>query len=234
MTLELKDVHVYYGDSHIVQGISLFVKEKEVVSFLGRNGVGKTTTLKSIMGLVPARRGSIKFNGEEISEAPPYKIAKKGIGYVPEDRRIFSDLTVKEHLNIALRSNTRSRIVNRIDDIYTFFPILKLRQTNRGSQLSGGEQQMLAIARALASNPTLLILDEPSEGLAPLIVATIKDVIMNIKKTGLGVLLTEHNIQMVIFLSDRYYIMEKGIIRHEGKAEQIHQEQDVIKKYLGV
>lgn len=234
MKLELQDVNVYYGDSHIVQGASLFVSEKEVVSLLGRNGVGKTTTLKSIMGLVPARRGSIKFNREEISKAPPYKIARKGIGYVPEDRRIFPDLTVKEHLNIALRRNVRNRIVNGIDDIYGYFPILKDRQSNKGSQLSGGEQQMLAIARALISNPTLLILDEPSEGLAPLIVATITDVIVNIKNIGLSVLLTEQKIEMVISISDRYYIMEKGMICYEGTTEQLSQNTDVVKKYLGV
>jgi len=219
--LEVRDIHTFYGESHVLWGISLFVKAGEVVALLGRNGMGKSTTLKSIIGLTPPRRGRIIYRGEEISRKPPFQIARLGIGYVPEDRRIFSDLTVRENLEVA--AGVRNGGPFSLDRIFELFPALAEREHQKGGSLSGGEQQMLAIARALMLNPQVLLLDEPSEGLSPLIVKTLGDQIGQLKAMGMTVLLAEMNVKFALRLADRAYVLEKGTIRFEGTAREIEE-----------
>ena len=232
MILEVKGIHTYYGTSHILFGISIDIKEKEAVCLLGRNGAGKTTTLKSIIGLTPPRSGSIKFNGQEIIGKPPYRIASMGIGFVPDDRRIFGDLTVRQNILIARREKKGG--VWDLDRIYTLFPKLKDLDSHMGNHLSGGEQQMLTIARTLMINPDLLLLDEPGEGLAPLVIETMKEQLGEIKKLGLTMLICEHNVGLATALSDRAYVMDKGTIRYQGTIEDLRKNEEVRKKYLMV
>jgi len=230
MILEVKGIHTYYGTSHILFDVSIEIKEKESVCLLGRNGAGKTTTLRSIIGLTPPRSGSIKFNGQEISGKPPYRIASMGIGFVPDDRRIFGDLTVRQNIMIARKE--REGGVWDLDRIYALFPKLKDLDSHMGSHLSGGEQQMLTIARTLMINPTLLLLDEPGEGLAPLVIETMKEQLGEIKKLGLTMLICEHNVGLATGLSDRAYVMDKGTIRYQGTIEELRQNDEVREKYL--
>jgi branched-chain amino acid transport system ATP-binding protein len=230
MILEVKGVHTYYGTSHILFDVSLEIKEKEAVCLLGRNGAGKTTTLKSIIGLTPPRSGSIKFNGQEIIGKPPYRIASMGIGFVPDDRRIFGDLTVRQNIMIARKE--REGGVWDLDRIYALFPKLKDLDSHMGGHLSGGEQQMLTIARTLMINPTLLLLDEPGEGLAPLVIENMKEQLGEIKKLGLTMLICEHNVGLATGLSDRAYVMDKGTIRYQGTIEELRQNDEVREKYL--
>jgi branched-chain amino acid transport system ATP-binding protein len=230
MILEVKGIHTYYGTSHILFDVSIEIKEKESVCLLGRNGAGKTTTLRSIIGLTPPRSGSIKFNGQEISGKPPYRIASMGIGFVPDDRRIFGDLTVRQNIMIARKE--REGGVWDLDRIYALFPKLKDLDSHMGSHLSGGEQQMLTIARTLMINPTLLLLDEPGEGLAPLVIETMKEQLGKIKKLGLTMLICEHNVGLATGLSDRAYVMDKGTIRYQGTIEELRQNEEVREKYL--
>jgi branched-chain amino acid transport system ATP-binding protein len=232
MILEVKGIHTYYGTSHILFDVSINIKEKEAVCLLGRNGAGKTTTLKSIIGLTPPRSGSIKFNGQEIIGKPPYRIASMGIGFVPDDRRIFGDLTVRQNILIARRE--REGGVWDLDRIYALFPKLKDLDSHMGSHLSGGEQQMLTIARTLMINPDLLLLDEPGEGLAPLVIETMKEQLGEIKKLGLTMLICEHNVGLATALSDRAYVMDKGTIRYQGTIEDLRKNEEVRKKYLMV
>jgi branched-chain amino acid transport system ATP-binding protein len=232
MILEVKGIHSYYGTSHILFDVSIEIKEKEAVCLLGRNGAGKTTTLKSIIGLTPPRSGSIKFNGQEIIGKPPYRIASMGIGFVPDDRRIFGDLTVRQNIMIARKE--REGGVWDLDRIYTLFPKLKDLDSHMGSHLSGGEQQMLTIARTLMINPTLLLLDEPGEGLAPLVIETMKEQLGEIKKLGLTMLICEHNVGLATALSDRAYVMDKGTIRYQGTIEDLRKNEEIRKKYLMV
>jgi branched-chain amino acid transport system ATP-binding protein len=230
MILELKGIHTYYGTSHILFGLSLDIKEKEAVCLLGRNGAGKTTTLKSIIGLTPPRSGSIKFNGRELVGLPPYRIAAMGIGFVPDDRRIFADLTVRQNILIARRE--REGGVWDLDRIYGLFPKLKDLDSHMGNHLSGGEQQMLTIARTLMINPTLLLLDEPGEGLAPLVIESMKEQLGEIKKLGVTMLICEHNVGLAMGLSDRAYVMDKGTIRYQGTIPELQADEEVRKKYL--
>jgi branched-chain amino acid transport system ATP-binding protein len=230
--LEIREIHSYYGTSHILFGISLDVKEGEAVCLLGRNGAGKTTTFRSIIGLTPPKTGSIRFLGKEIVGKPPYTIARMGIGYVPDTRRIFPDLTVRQNIMVA-RIEREGAIWN-LDRIYGLFPVLETLDKRMGTQLSGGEQQMLAVARTLMTNPRLLLLDEPGEGLAPLVIKTMEKQLGEIKKLGLTMLICEHNVGLALGLSDRGYVMDKGTIRFQGTVDELKGNEEVRKKYLMV
>ena len=233
MLLEVSNIDTYYGISHVLQNISLSVGEGEVVALLGRNGVGKTTTLRSIIGLTPPKRGVITFLGKEVSGQPAYRIARQGVGYMPDDLRIFPDLTTDENLEIARRLSKRTGYWNR-DRVIELFPKLGDLRKARGINLSGGEKKMLGIGRALMANPRLILLDEPSEGLAPLIVANLVDVLGKIHQQGVTILLADQNLKFCRKVCHRGYIIEKGMIQHEGKMEEIWSNEEVIRKYLVV
>jgi branched-chain amino acid transport system ATP-binding protein len=232
MILEVKDIHTYYGTSHILFGISFYINEGEAVCLLGRNGAGKTTTLRSIIGLTPPRSGNIIFNDKGILGKPPYYIAKLGIGFVPDDRRIFPDLTVRQNILVARRE--KEGAIWNLERIYNFFPKLKELDSHMGTQLSGGEQQMLTVARTLMTNPQLLLLDEPGEGLAPLVIKSMEEQLGEIKKLGTTMLICEHNVGLATALSDRAYVMDKGTIRYQGTIEDLRKNEEVRKKYLMV
>ncbi len=228
--LRVDNINSFYGKSHILQNVSLQVNENELVTLLGRNGAGKTTTLKSIVGLVPPRSGSVHFNGQPIHTRPTYDIAAMGVCLVPEERGIFKLLTVEENLKLGLQAASPWGL----DDVYRIFPRLKERRRNNGGQLSGGEQQMLAIARALLNHPRLLILDEPVEGLAPVIVEEIVDQLKQIRARGVPVLLVEQNLEVCLQLADRHYIIEQGCIVYEGSNDDFRQNERVRDEFLGV
>ena len=208
--LDLENVNAYYGDSHILHGVSLAVNEGEVVCLLGRNGAGKTTTILTIMGYLKPRPGRILFRGRDIAALPPYAVARLGFGFVPQERGIFPSLTVRENLTVFARGTAGGRWT--LERILELFPSLRARERNLGFQLSGGEQQMLSIARALMLNPSLLLLDEPSEGLAPMIVQDIVEVLRNLKREGLAILLVEQNLRTALAVADRHHVMNKGEI----------------------
>jgi branched-chain amino acid transport system ATP-binding protein len=229
--LEVEGIHTFYGLSHILFGVSLKVEPREVVCLLGRNGAGKTTTMKSVIGITPPKQGVIRYKGEEIIGVEPYSLARKGIGYVPDDRRIFADLTVGENLEIAMRKTRGGDGWNKTR-VYELFPALKGIESRRGGCLSGGEQKMLAIARALMGNPELLLLDEPFEGLAPVLVLAIEEQIRKLRGVGLTVLLAEQNVKSALRLSDRGYIIDDGEIHYHGSIEELKENEDVRKKYL--
>lgn len=231
--LEVREIDTFYGLSHILFKVSLEIDKGEVVCILGRNGVGKTTTLRSIVGLTPPKSGSIKFSGGEIKGKQPFHIARLGIGFVPEDRIIFPDLSVRDNLEIAIKRGTEGRTWT-LDEIYEIFPILKERETQEGGTLSGGEQQMLTIARTLMGNPQLLLLDEPSEGLAPKLVKTVYEQLRLLKEQGMPILLCEQNSLFALMLSDRAYILEKGHICWEGHSVELREKPEIMKQYLGV
>lgn len=233
----VKDIHSYYGKSHILHGVSLELKQGELVCLLGRNGVGKSTTLKSIMGIVRPTQGSIRFDGKELVGSQPYQIARLGVGYVPEDRRIFKSLTVHENLLMGTQKAKNSGSAERvwtIDKIYEIFPNLRERSSNKGSHLSGGEQQMLTVARTLMGNPKLILVDEPTEGLAPLIVKDVLEMLAAIRKSGVTVLMVEQNFKAAIKVADRFYIMAKGQMVFEGGMAALLAAEDVRKNYLEV
>ena len=232
MMLEIREIHTYYGTSHILFGISFNVEEGEAVCLLGRNGAGKTTTFRSIIGLTPPKTGSIKFKTREIIGKPSYRIAQMGIGFVPDTRRIFPDLTVRQNILVARRE--REGGVWNLESIYALFPKLRELDTHMGTQLSGGEQQMLTIARTLTTNPQLLLLDEPGEGLAPLVIEAMKVQLGEIKKLGTTMLICEHNVGLATALSDRGYVIDKGAIRYQGTIEELQKNEEVRKKYLMV
>ncbi len=232
--LELKSVNTYYGRSHILFDVSLAIEKGEVVSLLGRNGAGKTTTFRSVIGLTPPRSGEIVFRGERISGLRAFRICRRGVGFVPEDRRCFPDLTVRENLEVAARRQREAASPWTVDRLYALFPRLKEREKNLGSQLSGGEQQMLTIARTLMTNPEVLLLDEPSEGLAPLVVALLAEMILQIRAEGVTVLLAEQNLHFCAKVSDRGYVIDKGAIKYEGKMEDLLADEEVKEKYLAV
>ncbi len=229
--LELRDIHSYYGDSHVIQGISLHVRGSESVCLLGRNGAGKSTTMKSIMGYVPPRKGTVIFRGQDITGLPTYEIVRRGIGYVPEDRRIFPDLTVRENLEIARRPGVSGKW--DMASVLEMFPLLRRLLDREGGKMSGGEQQLLAIARALIGNPSFLLLDEPCEGLAPVIVEDLKQTILVLKR-GLPILIAEQNARFALEVSDRGYVIEKGLIKHEGSTESLASNTEVQQRYLSV
>lgn len=234
MILEVQDIHTYYGMSRILFGVSLEVGEGEVVCLLGRNGVGKTTTLRSIMGLTPPSEGRIKLKGEDITGEHPFYIAKLGVGYVPEDRKIFPDLTVKENLEVAKKKGVSSGGEWTADRVFELFPLLKSLMNRKGGYLSGGEQQMLTIARTLMGNPDILLLDEPSEGLSPLVISDLGRQIEQLKTEKMTILLSEQNTKFSMKLSDRIYILEKGRIRFMGSTEELERNEQIRQEYLGV
>jgi len=234
MILQIEEIDTYYGQSHVLQGISLGIDEGEVVSLLGRNGVGKTTTLRSIMGLSPPKRGSIRFQGGEIAGKNPFEIARLGIGYVPDDRRIFPDLTTFENLEIARRMSRKKQGYWNIDTVCDLFPILRDLRSSKGTHLSGGEQKMLAIGRALMKNPDIMLLDEPAEGLAPLVVKNLIEVIKRIRDEGVTILLADQNLKFCRAVAERGYILEKGVMQYEGTMKEIWENEEVVSKYLVV
>jgi branched-chain amino acid transport system ATP-binding protein len=229
--LEVSGIHTYYGLSHVLFGVSLTVNQGEIVCLLGRNGAGKSTTMRSIMGLIPPQNGTIRFKGITCTGQKPYLLARMGMGFVPDDRRVFADLTVGENLEIVQRKNLKTGIWNK-DAVYDFFPPLKNIDTRRAGYLSGGEQQMLTIGRALMTNPDLLLLDEPTEGLAPLVVKLLEQQIRKLKETGLTVLLAEQNQNIALGLSDRGYVIDNGVIRFGGSIQELMENESIRQKYL--
>ena len=232
--LEVKEIITRYGQSQVLHGVSLEVSQGEVVSILGRNGVGKTTTFRSIMGLTPPRSGSIRLKGSELVGKKPFEIAKLGVGYVPDDRRIFPDLTAEENLEMARRLAKKTEGPWTIARVYKLFPVLDRLKASKGTTLSGGEQKMLAIGRALMKNPEILLLDEPSEGLAPLVVRNLTEVILEIQRSEVTILLADQNIKFCRKVAGRGYIMEKGLIQFQGKMDDIWQNEEIVRKYLAV
>ncbi len=230
--LHVADIHAYYGQSHVLQGVSLEVGKGEVVSLLGRNGSGKTTTLLTIMGYLSPAPGSITYDGVEIGGLPPYRISRMGLGFVPQERGIFPSLTVLENLTVAARRGKRGEWT--LERVLGLFPRLRERAANRGSQLSGGEQQMLSIGRALLLNPSLLILDEPSEGLAPLIVQEITSILHEVRAGGLPILIVEQNIRAAFAVADRHYILSKGAVCFTGTTEELRNNEAMLHQHLGV
>jgi branched-chain amino acid transport system ATP-binding protein len=231
--IELKDIHTWYGDSYILQGVSLKVEDASIVALLGRNGMGKTTTIRSIMGLTPPGKGSIVFKDQELVGLPPYKIARLGIGLIPQGRLIFSSLSVTENLKMAARTSGKDDPWT-LDRVFEVFPKLAERRKNKGNLLSGGEQQMLTIARALMTNPDLLLFDEPSEGLAPVVVDEVFRVIQRLRAAGQSILLVEQDFGMAMGVADYAYIMSKGTVVYESTPEKLIANESVKAQYLGV
>jgi branched-chain amino acid transport system ATP-binding protein len=234
--LSLENVHTYYGKSHVLHGVSIDVGPGEVVGLLGRNGVGKSTTLKTIVGLVRPAEGRITFDGKPIAGMAPHDLARLGIAWVPEDRRIFKLLTVTENLRTGLDRPgvTEARREQLLEQVYASFPILKQRRSQAGGTLSGGEQQMLAIARAMMLEPRIILLDEPTEGLMPRMVAQIREIVEVLHRAGVAILLVEQNVPLTLEASSRVYIMEKGVVRHHAPAADLRADHSVIHQYLGI
>lgn len=234
MILELSNIVTLYGKSLVLDGVSLSVGKGEVVALLGRNGAGKTTTMRSVMGLTPPRSGSIKFKDMELIGKQPFQIARLGIGYSPDDRRIFSSFTAEENLLLAGKLAKKNSEGWTTERVYQLFPALRPLQSRKGGLLSGGEQKMLAMGRALMENPELLLIDEPSEGLAPLVVKALAEAIIEIKKAGVTIFVADQNVRFCQKIADRGYIIERGIIRYQDEMEKILQNEAVVKKYLAV
>jgi len=234
--LSLRDVHAHYGKSHVLHGVTIDVGPGEVVGLLGRNGVGKSTTLKTIMGLLRASGGTLTFEGRDLVGLPTHRLPALGIGYVPEDRRVFRLLTVLENLRTGLdrAGMTPARRQALLEKVYRYFPVLRERRNQAGGTLSGGEQQMLAIARAMVLEPKIILLDEPTEGLMPRMVGQIREIIEILHKEGVAILLVEQNVPLTLAVSDRVYIMEKGAVRHQATAAALRADDAVIHQYLGV
>lgn len=231
--LKLVDIHTKYGDSQILQGVSLEVKEGQIVGLLGRNGMGKTTTVRSIIGFSPPHYGTISYRGNNIVDVAPYQIPRMGIALVPQGRRIFSTLSVMENLTVAARGAQRPGAWT-LDRIYSLFPILRQRSAHKGNHLSGGEQQMLAIARALMTNPDLLLMDEPSEGLAPIMVQQLGAIIKQLNENGISILLVEQNLSLALGVSHYLYIMRQGRIAHECTPQELKRNQEIQLTCLGI
>jgi len=234
--VKLEDIHTYYGKSHILQGVSLEVGRGEVVGLLGRNGVGKSTMLKTIMGLVHPSLGKVLFEGRLITHLPVHRLARLGIGYVPEDRRIFHLLTVTENLRTGLDRHgvSKARKNELLEKVYGYFPVLAERRHQAGGTLSGGEQQMLAIARAMMLEPKIILLDEPTEGLMPRMVSQIRQIIDVLQREHVAVLLVEQNVPLTLSASQRIYFIEKGMVRHQAAVAELRANDAVIQRYLGV
>lgn len=232
--LEISRLNSWYGPAHILFDVELQVAEGEVIALLGRNGAGKSTTFKSIMSLLMSKQGEIRFRGEDISRLPPFDIARRGLGYVPEDRRIFTALTVEENLEVGRQAARDQRAIWTPERIYEVFPNLGNMRKRPGGNMSGGEQQMLTIGRTLMGNPHLILLDEPSEGLAPKIVEQMADAILTMKREGLSILLSEQNLHFARLISDRAYILEKGAIRYSGTIAELESREDIRQAYLAM
>ncbi|MEF2074670.1 ABC transporter ATP-binding protein [Consotaella aegiceratis] len=232
--LEVEAIDAFYGEAHILHSLSLHLGPGEVLALVGRNGAGKSTTLKAIMGLVPPRRGRIVFEGKPITGLPPHRIARLGIGYVPEDRRVFRDLTVAENLEVGRRPPADGRRAWTPDRLFELFPNLAERRRHRGAEMSGGEQQMLSIARTLMGNPRCLLLDEPSEGIAPVIVEDLARAIVELKGEGLSILLSEQNLAFAAAIADCAAVIEKGEIRYEGAFSAFMADPTIRERYLAV
>ena len=230
--LRVREVYTAYGLSQVLFGVSLDVARGECVCLLGRNGVGKTTTMRSIMGLTPPTRGRVEWKGQDIAGRAPHDVAKRGLGVVPEDRRIFADLTVWENLDVATRRVRNGGFT--LERVYELFPKLAELRDRQGGYLSGGEQQMLTIARTLMGNPELLLLDEPSEGLAPLVVDHLREQIGRLKREGLTILLAEQNVDFSLSLADRVYVLEKGAVRYEGTTQAFRADESIRHQYLAL
>ncbi|CAB3807061.1 High-affinity branched-chain amino acid transport ATP-binding protein LivF [Paraburkholderia ultramafica] len=230
--LEVNEIHTYYGNSHVLRGVSLQVKPGSVTSLLGRNGAGKTTTVLSVMGYLKPRSGSIVYGGKAIAGLPSHRISRMGLGFVPQERGVFPSLSVEENLTVAARPGRDSRWT--LPRIYELFPRLKERRRNRGFQLSGGEQQLVSIARALMLNPTVIVLDEPSEGLAPLIVDEIVEILHKMKSEGIAILLIEQNLSAALDLADMHYVLSKGEVCFSGTSETLRNSERVLSDHLSV
>jgi len=231
VTLQVEDIHTYYGDSYILQGISLEVKAAEIIGVLGRNGMGKTTLIRSVVGLTPPRRGRVRFENTDLSTKEPYEIIRMGIGWVPQGREIFPSLDVTENLTVGFKAKAGGWT---LDDIFELFPPLKGRAHHPGNRLSGGEQQMLAIGRSLMTNPTLLLMDEPTEGLSPIYVKTVGDVILRLRDSGISILLVEQNLRFALKRTDFVHILNKGQIVHSSSPEELDANPEIKHQYLGV
>jgi branched-chain amino acid transport system ATP-binding protein len=229
--LEIRDIHTYYGDSHILQGISLSMESGQVVGILGRNGMGKTTLIHSIIGFIPPRRGQVLFKERDVTGWPSNRVVSLGLGLVPQGRRVFPSLTVDENLTVAAKRNGGPWTVERVMEL---FPRLRERHENRAGKLSGGEQQMLAIARALMTNPELLLMDEPTEGLAPLLVREVGGVIENLKSQGLSILLVEQNLPLALRVSDYVHVLSRGRIVHSSAPQALWENEEIKRRYLGL
>ena len=232
MMLEINDIHTYYGESYVLQGISIQVDTGSIIGLLGRNGMGKTTLIRSVVGFTPPREGQILFKGVDITRLPPHRIVRMSLGLVPQGRRIFSSLSVLENLKLGARGQGPGLWDE--EKIYALFPVLKARSHHRGNQLSGGEQQMLAIARALMTNPELLLMDEPSEGLAPLLVRAIGESILQLKEGGLSILLVEQNLPFAIGVCDYIHVLSKGRIVHSSTPNELWENEEVKAQHLGI
>ena len=234
MLLEIKETHTYFGKSHILHNVSMEVEKGEIVALVGRNGVGKSTSLKSIVGLAPPKEGSIRFKGQEIAGWRPHKICRLGVGYVPEERRIFPKLTVRQNLLVGMKPRQKVSNPWTIDRVYGFFPSLERRDRQKAGNLSGGEQQMLTIGRTLMGNPEIILVDEPTEGLAPLLVDMVVKILQDIHAEGVSILLVEHAMDVALSLASRVYVMSKGTIVFQGTSEALSADKEVRKRYLEV
>jgi len=233
--LDVQDLHTYYGEAHILQGISLSVGEREVVTLIGRNGAGKTTTLRSIMGVARAARGRVSFGGTDIARLPPHEVARRGIAWVPEERRVLPNLSVADNLRLAmLGANVRDDDGKILAEVFEFFPRLKERIDYKGRFLSGGEQQMLAIARGLVAKPKLMLIDEPTEGLAPLLVQNLTAILGEISRRGSTILLVEQSLEVALTLSNRLYVIDQGRIQFQGTPDELRREPAIQQRFLGV
>jgi len=230
LALEVEGVHTYYGDSHVLQGVSLRVEAGEVLAILGRNGMGKTTLIRTIVGFTPPRAGHVRYKDTELTRLPSFRMVELGMALVPQGRRVFPSLSVRENLDVARRGGGRWSL----EQVYALFPRLRDRAGNRANKLSGGEQQMLAIGRALMSNPDLLLMDEPTEGLAPLLVREVARVIGELKRSGLSILLVEQNLALALSVADRVHVLSRGQIVHTGTPAELMTNDDVKTRYLGV
>jgi len=235
MLLEVADVHTYYGEAHILQGVSISLKDGEVVTLIGRNGAGKTTTLRSIMGIAPPRRGQVRLRGRDVTRLPTHAIVREGIAWVPEERRVIPNLTVLENLRLGmLAAGSGGDGERRLEEVFEYFPRLRERIHHRGQLLSGGEQQMVAIARGLVARPALMLVDEPTEGLAPMLVQSLTRILGEINRRGTAILLVEQTLDVALTLSHRLYVMDQGRIQFEGTPEALRAEPTIQQRFLGV
>ena len=232
--LSVEELHTYYGEAHILQGVSLHLEEGEVVTLIGRNGAGKTTTLRSIMGIAPPTRGRIILKGDDITRRQPHEVSRRGIAWIPEERRILPNLTVLDNLRLGLLGARRAESAGAFDEVFDFFPRLRERVQQRGRFLSGGEQQMLAVARGLVARPSVMLVDEPTEGLAPMVVRDLTEILARINARGTALLLVEQTLEVALALSHRLYVMDQGRIQFEGTPEQLRKDPTIQQRFLEV